>query len=264
MEKNNIKEIIDEELQSLVFDETMKRRVRDKSVPKRFPRIFKSIAACVLMLVLGGTTVFAGYYVMNKIMVNEEELPELDTMHIVKVKSLKESPDEYGMTKANFSDYDTMKEALGIDLLDTVLSAENSYMLGDIMTDNKDFLIMEVNNYILGDTSNYEFIPEEKRYQYTHGEKYFSPVSLTVDIILSENQMNTGWETDYLGMYKFVESYTSEQGYTVNIIEDTTDEDVAGNYVSEKCAVFVADGIRYTLRGRTSIDEIKVIVNTMK
>lgn len=264
MEKNRIKEIIDEELRSFVFDETMKRRVRAKSAPRRFPGIFKSIAACVTVLILGGTTVFAGYYVINKIIVNDEVLPELDDMQIIQVDRLEESPDEYGMTKVNFSDYNTVKEALGIHLLDTVLSDENSYMLGNIMTDNKDFLIMEIKNYILGDTSSYEFIPEEKRYQYAHGTEYFSPVSLTVDIILSEEQMQNGWETDYLGMYEFVESYTSVQGYTVNIIEDTTDEDVVENYVSEKCAVFVADGIRYTLKGRTSIDEIKFIVSTMK
>ena len=29
------------------------------------------------------------------------------------------------------------------------------------------------------------------------------------------------WDTDYLGLYEFAESYTSGQGYTVNIIEDS-------------------------------------------
>ena len=36
------------------------------------------------------------------------------------------------------------------------------------------------------------------------------------------------------------------------------------DYVSEKVAVFVADGVRYSLKGRVSIDTLKNIVNTMR
>lgn len=53
--------------------------------------------------------------------------------------------------------------------------------------------------------------------------EYSSPISLTVDIILSDVQLNNGWGTDYLGMYEYVESYTSIQGYKVNLIQDTAD-----------------------------------------
>lgn len=76
--------------------------------------------------------------------------------------------------------------------------------------------------------------------------------------------MHNGWNTDYLGFYQFVENYTSAQGYAVNIIEDTTEEENLENYVPEKVAVFVADGIRYSLKGRTSLDEMKAIVDTMR
>lgn len=34
--------------------------------------------------------------------------------------------------------------------------------------------------------------------------------------------------------------------------------------VSEKIAVFVADGIHYTLKGRTSLENIKTIVDSME
>ena len=63
-----------------------------------------------------------------------------------------------------------------------------------------------------------------------------------------------------------METYTSEQGYTVNLIQDTIDEEKvdAENYISENCAVFVAGGVRYTLKGRTSIENMKMIVDTMK
>lgn len=53
---------------------------------------------------------------------------------------------------------------------------------------------------------------------------------------------------------------TSAQGYKVNIIESGGE----ANSKTEKCAVLVADGIRYTLRGRVSIDTIKQIVDTLK
>ena len=55
---------------------------------------------------------------------------------------------------------------MGLDLLDTDLSQNNPYMLGNVSTDEKDFLIVTIDNYILGDTSNYHFIDEENRYSY--------------------------------------------------------------------------------------------------
>ena len=48
-------------------------------------------------------------------------------------------------------------------------------------------------------------------------------------------------------------------------VEDIkTEENVENNYVSEKCAIFVADGVRYTLCGRTSMETIKEIVDSME
>ena len=133
-----------------------------------------------------------------------------------------------------------------------------------VKTDAKDFAIITVDNYILGDTDSYQFLEAENRYSYNHGTDYFSPISLTADLILSEAQMNNGWDTDYLGLYEFVECYTSAQGYIVNIVQDTTLEKDLENYISEKAAIFVADGIRYSLKGRVSIDVIKNAVSTMK
>lgn len=93
---------------------------------------------------------------------------------------------------------------------------------------------------------------------------YKSPISLQADIILSETQLNNVWTTDYLGMYGFVEQFVSEQGYKVNLIEEKNDGNQPRNFVSKKTAIFVADGIRYTLTGRTTVDNIKQIVNSMK
>ena len=101
-------------------------------------------------------------------------------------------------------------------------------MLGEIKTDNKDFVILSFENYIVGDTGNYNYLRNADFYTY--------------------DQMKNGWDTDYLGIYEFKENYVSAQGYKVNLIEDTTGEDNVENYVSEKCAVFAANGIQYTLR----------------
>ena len=85
-------------------------------------------------------------------------------------------------------------------------------------------------------------------------------------VILSEEQLAIGWNHDYLGAYTFAESYTSPQGYRVNLIEDTTGENAAlpDDIVSEKCAVFAADGILYTLTGRVSTETMKEIVASMQ
>ena len=60
------------------------------------------------------------------------------------------------------------------------------------------------------------------------------------------------------------ECYTSKQGYKVNLIQDTAGNDMETNYISEKCAVFVADCIRYTICGRTSMEMIKKMVDSME
>lgn len=45
--------------------------------------------------------------------------------------------------------------------------------------------------------------------------------------------------TDYLGIYEFVESYESEQGYQMNLIKNTDGEkELPKGVVSERCVVF--------------------------
>ena len=268
MTNTNTKAIIDEELHSLFFNAALKSRVRNcvkqHSESKVFPLLLRRVAVCFAIFMLCGTTAYAGYYIFNKISVNDEVLPALDEMEVVEINRLNEKADEYGVIEIDFTDYDDVSRILGINLLNTDLSKNNTYMLGNITTNNEDYLMIEVDNYILGDTSGYKYIPEENRYEYIRGNEYSSPISLSIDIILSEDQKQNGLEMDYLGLYKFAENYISEQGYRVDIIEDTVDGDEIENYVSEKCAVFVADGIRYTLSGRVSTEEMKKIVDSMK
>lgn len=264
MMKDSLKEEIDMELNGLIVTDGMKQNIMKRRKKKSRSAIMKYAAVFAAIIMLSGTTVFAGYILINKVNVNETTLPELNSMEVVTMLPI--DTDEYGMANEIFTDYNTVKEKAGIDLLDSEFADNNPYMRIKIKTDNKDFAIITINNYILGDTGNYEYLSDEEQYKYEHGQEYDSPVSLSMDIILSETQLRNGWDTDYLGFYEFVETYTSAQGYTVNLIQDSLDEenDHVTDYVSEKCAVFVADGIRYTLKGRTSIETMKMIVDTMK
>ena len=290
----NMKDTIDRELECIVLSEEMKSRIRKKAVSRRRDGVLKWAVVFAAAVILGGTGAAAGYRMLITHSVNGEVLPELDPMRVVEIHipegqpaafasaeqpaapapaeqpdsagqgELTGVPDEYGMIQKDYNDYRKIQEELGIHLLDTELSANNPYMQGHIMTDGSDFAMITVENYILGDTGRYQFLEEENRYAYESGNVFLSPISLTVRLILSEEQLNRGWDWEYLGMYRFAESYTSGQGYRVNLVERTLENGDTGNAVLEKSAVFVADGVEYTLRGRVSMETMKGIVETMK
>ena len=221
-----------------------------------------TIALCmVIFAVVFSSTVYAVKLVNEQSKVNELELPELDSMKITKqIKNIEKSIKPQSISKMN---YKQIQEQLGVSLLNSELSKDDKYMISDVETDNKDYAIIKCDNYILGDTSNYSY-NEEGFYSFDEGNLYKSPISFQADIILSETQLNNVWTTDYLGMYGFVEQFVSEQGYKVNLIETKNDGNQPQNFVSKKTAIFVADGIRYTLTGRTTVDNMKQIVNSMK
>lgn len=290
----NMKDTIDRELGCIVLSEEMKSRIREKAAPRRRDGRLKWAAVFAAAVILGGTGAAAGYHMLITHSVNGEVLPELDPMRVVEIHipegqpaafasaeqpaapvpaeqpdsagqgELTGAPDEYRMIQKDYKDYREIQEELGIHLLDTELSENNPYMQGHIMTDGSDFAIITVENYILGDTGRYQFLEEENRYVYESGNVFLSPVSLTVRLILSEEQLNRGWDWEYLGMYRFAESYTSGQGYRVNLVERTLENGDTGDAVLEKSAVFAADGVEYTLRGRVSMETMKGIVETMK
>lgn len=241
----DFKTSIDMELKDIYMSDALKQRIRKKAAEKSMPKMVVRVAAALAIVLMCGTTVFAGYYMYNKVMVNEEVLPALDQMYSVKANTQSFASDENDRSVITFSDYQWVQDAMEVDLLDSQLAATPAECMGTLETDKQDFAIITLENYILVDAANRH-------------------IDLTVDIMLSQTQEENGWDVDYLGMYQFKESYVSKQGYRVNIVEDMTDEERAENYVSEKCAIFVADGIRYTLKGRTSVENIKAIVDTMR
>ena len=221
-----------------------------------------TIALCMIVFaIVFSSTIYAVKLVNEQSKVNELELPELDSMKITKqIKNIEKSIKPQSISKMN---YKQIQEQLGVSLLNSELSKDDRYMITDVETDNKDYEIIKCDNYILGDTSNYSY-NEEGFYSFDEGNLYKSPISLQADIILSETQLNNVWTTDYLGMYGFVEQFVSEQGYKVNLIEEKNDGNQPQDFVSKKTAIFVADGIRYTLTGRTTVENMKQIVNSMK
>lgn len=222
-----------------------------------------TIALCmVIFAIVFSSTVYSVKLVNEQSKVNELELPELDSMKITKqIKNRGKTIKSQSTSREN---YKQVQEQLGVSLLNSELSKDDKYMISNVETDNKDYAIIKCDNYILGDTSNYSYNEEDGFYSYDEGNLYKSPISIQADIILSETQLNNVWTTDYLGMYGFVEQFVSEQGYKVNLIETKNDGNQPQNFVSKKIAVFVADGIRYTLTGRTTVDNMKQIVNSMK
>ena len=226
---------------------------------KKTRKIYIVICMIVFAIVFS-STIYAVKLVNEQSKVNELELPELDSMKITKqIKNREKNIKPQSISRLN---YKQIQEQLGVSLLNSELSKDDRYMITDVETDNKDYAIIKCDNYILGDTSNYSY-NDEGFYSFDEGNLYKSPISIQADIILSETQLNNVWTTDYLGMYGFVEQFVSEQGYKVNLIEEKNDGNQP-DFVSKKTAIFVADGIRYTLTGKTTVDNMKQIVNSMK
>ena len=83
-------------------------------------------------------------------------------------------------------------------------------------------------------------------------------------VILSDSQLAQGLDSEYLGYYEYDDSFVSSQGYKANLFQSTTPSNGdASVTVSEKCAVFVANGIHYTLKGHISTETMKQIINSL-
>lgn len=232
-----VRDQIDYELQNIKLPENFERKILHNVKPKKTKWKYQ-IAVLILCFILGGTTVYAGYVILNKININREMLPDLQPMKKKETKKLIADQDEIGDYRKEYDTYDALCEELGIKLLNSDLSKNNTLMMIQRKTDNENWEEIRINPYILGDISKIEKV---------EGENFYS------------------WEKDYLGTFVFVESYQSKQGYLVNILQDTTIEEKDRNmgYKSKCYAIFVADGIRYTLSGSIELEKMKELVDSM-
>lgn len=232
-----VRDQIDYELQNIKLLENFERKILHNVKPKKTKWKYQ-IAVLILCFILGGTTVYAGYVILNKININREMLPDLQPMKKKETKKLIADQDEIGDYRKEYDTYDALCEELGIKLLNSDLSKNNTLMMIQRKTDNENWEEIRISPYILGDISKIEKV---------EGENFYS------------------WEKDYLETFAFVESYQSKQGYLVNILQDTTIEEKDRNmgYKSKCYAIFVADGIRYTLSGSIELEKMKELVDSM-
>ena len=232
-----VRDQIDYELQNIKLPENFERKILHNVKPKKTKWKYQ-IAVLILCFILGGTTVYAGYVILNKININREMLPDLQPMKKKETKKLIADQDEIGDYRKEYDTYDALCEELGIKLLNSDLSKNNTLMMIQRKTDNENWEEIRISPYILGDISKIEKV---------EGDNFYS------------------WEKDYLETFAFVESYQSKQGYLVNILQDTTIEEKDRNmgYKSKCYAIFVADGIRHTLSGSIELEKMKELVDSM-
>ena len=126
--------------------------------------MMQTAAAVAAVMIFGGTCVYAGYSLLGITHVNDTELPALDPMKKVSAGEIPGSCDESGQIFQDYSSYDEVNELLGGILLDSPHAEENPYMQVSVQTDNKDYGIVTVENYILGDTHDYQLVSDIGRY----------------------------------------------------------------------------------------------------
>lgn len=279
---NRIKDCIDNGLSDMKLMPDFLERAdsyqrTDKSLSHMTHRVRYSGAAAILSVVLFGTVAFAaGSLLYSKIKVNQETIPDLEPMEVVAVKEVDGDITEYGDVEKEYTSVGEAETDLGVHLLDTELAADNEYTKVFYSKIGDGYHVLDVQECIMGDLSNIREWNEsiidntvegnDEWYAWTQGSIYKSPIDLKVEIISDPAQQEL--DTEYMGYFKYVETFVSEQGYTVNVLQDTVEEDdldaMSEIYVPQTQMVFVADGIRYTLKGRVPSGTMKEVVNSMK
>ena len=279
---NRIKDCIDNGLSDMKLMPDFLERAdsyqrKNKSSFHMTYRVRYSAAAAILSVVLFGTVAFAaGSLLYSKIKVNQETIPDLEPMEVVAVKEVDGVVTEYGDVEKEYTSVGEAETDLGVHLLDTDLAADNEYTKVFYSKIGDGYHVLDVQECIMGDLSNIREWNEsvidntvegnDEWYAWTQGSIYKSPIDLKVEIISDPAQQEL--DTEYMGYFKYVETFVSEQGYTVNVLQDTVEEDdldaMSEIYVPQTQMVFVADGIRYTLKGRVPSGTMKEVVNSMK
>lgn len=253
---NKIKNAIDVCLKDVHLDDRFlyKEENIKRFVPKRF---FVLVAAVVFLL---GTITAAASTSIFGLIVNDMEMPALAPLEIIPV-----NPVSGGEVVDNHleKDFDTLGEVcseLGVKLLDSELSLNHPYMLIHYKKIGEGYNQIDVKAFLVGDLKALVYEEEFEGYSWESGEVFQTPVDLKIEILSDESQQP--FDTDYLGAYEYVETYSLGQGCPVNLLQDTIVRDTGSK--KECIAVFVAGGIRYTLSGYVDINTMKVIVDSMK
>lgn len=248
-----MKEQIDNELEKFTFHFDMEKAKR-----KKRKRIKYNILLTAIAVILLGSTAQAGYTLYTRwFKINGEMLPELESMQKIEVNPLNEEYKVNSTYEKQYDSYEELQNELGVRLLHTNMADNNSFMIITRKTDNVHWTQIKIVACIVGDVTEMKRIEGRNQYTWTPGENFLSPIDLSIDIISSQEQLEIGWNKEYLGAYDFVESYQTQEGYKVNILSSGE-----ANRKPMYQAVFVADGIRYTVRGKVDIMLLKEILNS--
>lgn len=248
-----MKEQIDNELENITFHFDMEKAKRKKRKRLRYNILMTAIAVILL-----GSTVQAGHALYNRwLKMNGEILPELESMQKIEVSPMSEEDKVNSLYEKQYDSYEALQAELGMRLLHTDMANNNSSMIITRKTDNVHWTQIKIVAYIVGDVTGMKQIEGRNQYTWTPGKNFFSPIDLSIDIISSQEQLEIGWDKEYLGAYDFVESYQTQDGYKVNILSSGE-----SNTKPMYQAVFVANGIRYTIRGKVDIVLLKEILNS--
>lgn len=124
-----------------------------------------------------------------------------------------------------------------------------------------EYQIVKAKAYLVGDLRDLVWQDEYDYYSWTAGTVYQTPVDLTLEWVSDEAQQP--FDTDYLGYYAYADTFTSAGGHTVNLLVDTAPGTAGSDLKPECAAVFVADGVRYTLSGHVTQQTMRAIVDSM-
>lgn len=254
MTMNKIKKQINNELSKVTLSENTINNIKNWKENEKI-----SISKITMLILLICMVLFSAVYAVNNIFstsVNGEKMPALDNMSIIKVNNVENyDKNDYGIIRKKYDSIEQLETELGVKFLTSIYSEDNSYKLIKYKKIGEGYNLIEIGAYIVGDLTNIEYQEEYDYYSFTAGEDYQTPVDLKIEIISDESQQP--FDTEYLGVYEYLETITSNDGYKVNLLESKA----LGK--NEICAIFVADGIRYTLSGHIEIDEMIDIVNSM-
>lgn len=223
-----MKEQIDYELENITFQFDMGKAKKSKHKRLRY-----NILTIVIVLILFGSTAQAGFNLYDRwLKINGKTLPELASMKIVEVHPMSEDYRVDDTYEKEYDSFEGLQKDLGVRLLCSDRIEEDATVRITRTTDNENWTKIKIVS---------------------------SPIDLSIDMILSPEQLRIGWDKEYLGPYEFVESYQTKAGYKANILKS--------GYANERPmyqAVFVADGIRYTIRGNVDIEIMKGILNNFQ
>lgn len=221
---------------------------------------YKKVKEIVFCMLCCGIIVFVCVkHSYEKSGVNVSQFSEIEEMEVKNVQVISARKNKADNFEKQFEKYEQLQVELGITLIDSILAMNNSKMLIDYESDHKNWIIVDITGFIMGDVNHLEKIDGKNIYAYVPDVIYDEPIDMKIDIVTSKAQMEAGWELEYLGCYEYEKLYITEHGTKVIIIVDTSYNDMRR---SKRKAVFVYDGIRYTLTGEVELQIMESIIES--